>query len=107
MEHYNLEKDIASDLKEQFELESPNFADRKTMQKSMDRSTASTAQTRGTAPLGTAWSVATSPAMLGALGAFAASHRSLQHFECLRCLRSRTKRAAIATWQIFLSFGML
>lgn len=27
MEHYNLEKDIASDLKEQFELECPNFAD--------------------------------------------------------------------------------
>lgn len=77
MEHYNLEKDIASDLKEQFELECPNFADGGTQHKtcrtlwtSMDCGTAQ--QTRGMAPLGTAWSVATSPAMLGALAAFAA-----------------------------------
>ena len=33
MEHYNLEKDIASDLKEQFELECPNFADGGTQHK--------------------------------------------------------------------------
>ena len=72
MEHYNLEKDIASDLKEQFELECPNFADTggtqlKTCRKLPLKTARHRTDSRGMAPPGTAWSVATSPAMLGAL----------------------------------------
>ena len=109
MEHYNLEKDIASDLKEQFELECPNFADGGTQHKTCRTLWTVARHSTADSRYGPTWhclvgrhflQLCWEPWQLSQLyiGIPSAKDEHLLSLAHLHCLRSRTKRAAIATW---------